>query len=147
MRDSLHVQSAELSSIISRASMLLTPIGVVLGLALVGQLARAAGHGGGVLVALGFLLLILGLLSGAGALFPLPRAALFPLASNIWPAQRAMPADEQLAGQCSAMLYAYLTNEGVVRLKHRFLVAESLLLGFGTVFLGLAYVIGNGGML
>ena len=147
MMTSLQVQSTEISSVTTRASMLLTPVGVVLGLALIAHAQGSLGPALAVVTAIGFGALIASLVAGAGGLFPLPRVALFPLASRVWPGLERTPDEPLLREQCGQMLYAYETNERVLSAKHAWLVAESILLGTGAILIGIAYIVGQWGKL
>jgi hypothetical protein len=146
LKESLTLQITELEGLDSKATTLLSPIGVLLGLGLniANTLGTSVWSRG--LFYLGLLALLVALLGGLMAL-RLRTVTVAPIASGLWPKYAMAPTEEMLAVECSTVTDAFERNAGLRGRKRPWVLLEFLLLGLGSVLLTAGYAIKVSGIL
>jgi type IV secretory pathway TrbD component len=138
LKDALALQLAEIDGYDSKATTMLTPIGLLLGLGVNG-----AGHIGPSLVALwlfnlGLLVLLAGLLAGIYAL-RLREVQVAPTATGLWPEYAIVGTEEMLARECSTIREVYAHNARIRGMKSPWIRRQFLGLIAGTLLLAVGY--------
>lgn len=146
LKESLTLQIAELDGLDSKATTLLAPIGVLLGLGL--NTANKLGPSGlsRGLFYTGLFALLLALLAGLMAL-RLRTVIVAPVASGLWPKYALMSTEEMLAIECSTVTAAFERNAGIRGRKRPWILGEFFLLGSGGLLLTAGYAIKLAGIL
>ena len=140
LKDQLTLQLADLEALDRRATVVLAPVGVLIGFALNSAKELTVAPSSRAAFALGLVTLVTALLSGIAALWP-RHVVVAPRPTRLFPAYVAITTEDMLARECTAVVDAFERNARTRRAKIPFLYGEFVMLVMGTIALAAAYAL------
>ena len=137
LKDQLNIQLAEFDNLDRKATVLLAPIGILIGFALVNSRISGGSPGAVVSFVVGSAALLIALTSGVISLWP-RDVAIAPKPTGLEKYVNG-PLEAMLAAESASILAAYELNARVRGSKTPFLYLEFVTLLFGTFALAIAY--------